>query len=72
MRKVKIKDLFDCMEQLNDDTVVTVKWVCDDVVCKYRHLSSTMKEFFVKKAYFKRDNDGELWEDYFVIEVDEQ
>lgn len=67
---MKVKELFKCLADLNDQTIVTIKGVGETFSCKYKHLSPAIKDLSVKKAYFKRDCNGEMWEEYFIVEVE--
>ena len=63
-----VKNLFDCLMELSDSTIVTVKGLLKEkIVCEYKDLSPAIKEMEVENAHFGTDCNGEVWTKYFTI-----
>lgn len=66
-----LKKLFETMNQLNNETIITVKSEGGFLLrkCEYKHLSKEIKEMTVQSAEFDTDCNGEIWDKYFIVVV---
>lgn len=62
-----VKNLFDCLMELSDSTIVTVKGLGEKITCEYKDLSPTIREMEVENARFETDCNGEVWTKYFTV-----
>ena len=62
-----IANLFDCLMELSDSTIITVKGLGEKISCEYKDLSPAIREMEVENAHFETDCNGEVWTKYFTV-----